>query len=282
MTYMEYLDLDTVHTLAGIFMVGVTLFGFHVSLKIRRPAIFRFKLAFVYLLPLSLAVTYLVPTVHIAHPYRVLLMCAFMIFTSALYWREVRDLTTKIGYQKKALPDFLDLSPDMIWMKDLNNKFTYTNEAIRDGLLKCTEAEAFGKTGVELAIAQREKGHTYTFGEVCGDSDSITLKNRKVSRFLEFGTVNGQFLALQVFKAPLYNTRLDGSKYIIGTIGIGRDLTYDFLDHEKISKLIDEGDVKKALKVFDRHKRRYMFTGTDIIRADGKSEFTHTPKELAE
>ncbi len=259
-------DVDTAHLIASMFMFAITAVGFAISFKVKRAMVFRFKLALVYTIPAMLGMAYLTPASYIYHPYRVLLICAFIGLFQILYWREVKPETTSMGFAKSRLPDFIDIVPDMVWMKDLDNRFIYTNEAIREGLLKCTEKEAFGRTGIELAELQRAKGHEYTFGEVCDDSDDITLDRETACRFLEFGTVNGEFLALQVFKAPVYTTAYDGKKVLAGTIGMGRDLTYDFQDHEKISKLVEEGKVKEACAAFEVHKNRHMFTGIDLIR----------------
>lgn len=263
---MDYLLIeDNAHTIAGIVMLAISLFGFVLSFRVKRTLVFKFKVAVVYIIPLIMGTTYITPIAYISHTYKILLICAFLALTQVLYWREVKELTSSMRSQRKNLPDFLDISPDMIWMKDLNHRFTYTNEAIRKSLLKCTEEEAFGKTGLELAEMQRSKGHTYTFGEICNDSDEITILKKMPCRFLEFGDVNGTFLALQVFKAPIYSTKPDGTKVLQGTIGIGRDLTYDFIDHENIHKKLVAGDLEAAFEVFKEHRNRYLFTGTALI-----------------
>ena len=257
-----------VFIMAGIYMAFLTCFGVYLACKTKRPMVFKIKLVVVYLIPFMLAVVYLFPGYHVSEAYRILLFCTFITLTQMLYWREPKKLTTSLGYHRKTLVDFLDLVPDMVWMKDVDNRFTYTNEAIRTGLLLCTETEAYGKTGVELAEIQRGKGHVYTFGEVCGDSDDVTISKDKPCRFLEFGKVNGKFLALQVFKAPLYITCPKGGSKMVGTIGMGRDLTYDFIDHEKIAKLLEDGDYEGAKKAFSVHQRRYMFTGNGLLRGE--------------
>lgn len=261
---------DHIHIIAGCIMFAIATFGFIISLRIKRSKLFKFKVVIVYCIPLIMSVAYMVPTAYISHEYRVLLVCTFIGLMQILYWREVKELTSSISYNKQSLPDFLNLSPDMIWMKDLNNKFTYTNEALREGLLKCTEEEAFGKTGIELAEIQRKKGHHYTFGDICNDSDDMTVLRNTPCRFLEFGDINGKFLALQVFKAPTYCTTPEGKRVLQGTIGIGRDLTYDFLDHEKIKKQIDDGDIEGAIETFEMHRNRYMFTGVALLNTNNR------------
>lgn len=279
MDYISYFELgiNNTHIMAGLFMLVLTAFGVCLSLKLKRPKLFKFKLMFVYILPFIISVTYLIPNhTLISHSYRILLICTFIALFQVLYFREVKSEITDIGKYKTYFPDFLDIVPDMVWMKDLDNRFTYTNEAIRTGLLKCSEEEAFGKTGMELADIQKEKGHEYTFGDICLDTDEETLEKGKACRFLELGTVNGKFIALQVFKSPVFITDHEGNKRLTGTIGMGRDLTYDFADHEKITQLIDDGVLEEVKIAFDEHKRRYMFTGISVKMDDSpkKSKYS--------
>lgn len=250
-----------IFTIVGILALGIACFGWYMAFKVRRPAIFRVKLAVVFFIPFMLAGTYLFDFLSLSHVYRMLLIYTFIVMLNILYWRELRKMSTSIGYHKHVLVNFLDAVPDMVWMKDMDNKFTYTNQSMCDGLLKCTAEEAFGKSGIEIAEMQRDKGFDYTFGEVCCNSDDETLMRDCACRFLEFGEVNGQFLALQVYKAPLWVKLPDGSRKVVGTIGMGRDLTLDYQDHELIVKLYNEGKIEEAMEVFAMHVNRYK--GTD-------------------
>ena len=60
-----------------------------------------------------------------------------------------------------------------------------------------------------------------TFGELCRDSDAVTLKNDAPSAFEESGNVRGRPLVLEVRKSPFRDDR--GS--LIGTVGSARDIT---------------------------------------------------------
>jgi len=267
--------VESIYRFAGIFFILLTIYGVSLALWLKRPAMFKFKLIVVYTIPALLGIMYLSNIHHyITSPYRMIMGCVFIVLFQILYFREVRAETTKLGHYKTYFPDFLDIVPDMVWIKDLDNRFIYTNEAIREGLLKCSEQEAFEKTGEEIASMQQAKGNNYDFSDMCAASDDETIKRGEVCRFLEFGTVNNKFLALQVFKAPVYLTDYEGTKRLIGTMGMGRDLTYDFVDHENISALIKDGDLEKIKTAFIIHKNRDMFTGISIgpVRAsNGKT-----------
>ncbi len=119
-----------------------------------------------------------------------------------------------------------DNVPELIWAKDLKNRFIFSNQANCSQLLSATDtSEPLGKT--HLFFAQREReAHPenpqwHTFGELCLDSDAITLERGEASVFEESGTVQGQFVCLEVHKAPFHD------KYgaVIGTVGSARDIT---------------------------------------------------------
>jgi len=270
-----------INILISILCLTLALFGIYLVLHIKRPLVFKLKVGMVYSIPLLLAVRYMEFSEDhknlLNSDYSILLLLTFAVMVNVLYWREIRWLTTSVGYHKHILVNFLDMLPDMVWMKDTKDRFTYTNEAIRRGLLLCTCEEAFGKTSLELANMQREKGNAYLFGEVCEDSDAIVKAQGEPEIFLESGEVNGRFLALQVFKAPLYKL-VDGKKFLVGTIGMGRDLTYDYEDHEELQRLFDEGKPNEALELFAKHKERYKFYAGHALHERRKEDKNPPPK----
>ena len=112
--------------------------------------------------------------------------------------------------------------PDMLWAKDLEDRYLFANRAIRERLLMCRPGESpIGKTDLFFAERERCEGHEHTFGEICVNSDQVVKRNRRAGRFLEDGLVRGVYLALEVHKAPLFDD--DGN--LIGTVGAGRDVT---------------------------------------------------------
>ena len=112
--------------------------------------------------------------------------------------------------------------PDMLWAKDLEDRYLFANRAIRERLLMCRPGESpIGKTDLFFAERERCEGHEHTFGEICVNSDQVVKRNRRAGRFLEDGLVRGVYLALEVHKAPLF----DDEGNLIGTVGAGRDVT---------------------------------------------------------
>ena len=157
--------------------------------------------------------------------------------------------------------------PDMLWVKDLDGIYLYTNQAICDGLLMAKDTqEPVGKNDVFFALREREthkdKPDWHTFGELCFDSDKVVIENDKPMRFEEFGNVKGELFYLEVYKAPFYNKEGE----TVGTVGAGRDIT-EFkkaqLDLEKKNKIlakqqrqIESFNHELEKKVYDEIKKR--------------------------
>ncbi|MFZ4621629.1 MAG: PAS domain S-box protein [Bacteroidota bacterium] len=119
-----------------------------------------------------------------------------------------------------------DTMPDLIWAKDLDKKYIFANKAICEKLLMASDTtEPIGKTDIFFAERERalhqDEPQWHTFGELCQDSDEVTLRELKEMQFNEFGNVRGKFLYLDVHKAPLYDT--EGN--LIGIVGSARDVT---------------------------------------------------------
>ena len=143
--------------------------------------------------------------------------------------QEVRDslrmdkqLLLKELYKKDVvISAMIDKLPDMLWFKDVNGKYVYTNKAIRENLLLDENPE--GKTDLELSYAAKQEygDREHTFGEVCEDSDKDVLENEyEGKKYVESGKVKGKMLHLEVNKSIV---KVDGE--IIGVVGSGRDIT---------------------------------------------------------
>jgi PAS domain S-box-containing protein len=134
-----------------------------------------------------------------------------------------------------------DNVPDMIWAKDIEKRYIFANKAICRGLLNAVDTdEPVGKT--DIFFAERERAlhpdhpEWHTFGEICVDSDVLTLETGAPSRFDEYGNVQGKFLFLDVHKAPF----IDEKGQVIGTVGSGRDVTVQ----KQAEKALQESEEK--------------------------------------
>jgi len=152
--------------------------------------------------------------------------------------------------------------PDMLWVKDLDGKYIYANQAICDGLLMAKDTqEPVGKGDVFFALREREahkdKPDWHTFGELCFNSDQTVIDNDEAMKFEEYGNVKGKLLYLEVYKAPFYDK--DGN--IIGTVGTGRDIT-------KLKKI--QIDLEKSVKTLKKQKELIEYK-------DSHDTLTHLP-----
>lgn len=159
----------------------------------------------------------------------------------------LRKSEEKYKSLSKMLRLMCDNVPDMIWAKDLEKRFIFVNRAICRNLLNAADTdEPIGKT--DLFFAEREQaGHPdnpdwHTFGELCRDSDAVTMERKSPQQFDEFGNIKGQYLFLDVHKAPF----VDETGKIIGTVGSARDVTTAKKIDQELKELNEalEGKIK--------------------------------------
>lgn len=126
----------------------------------------------------------------------------------------------------QMLRSLCDNVPDMIWAKDLNKRYIFANRAVCDQLLMAhTTGEPVGHDDMYFANRERatqpDTPDWHTFGELCQDSDTVTLQRGQPCQFEEFGHVKGRMLVLDVRKAPFVNDQGE----VLGVVGTGRDIT---------------------------------------------------------
>jgi PAS domain S-box-containing protein len=148
-------------------------------------------------------------------------------------WNEnkiLQDTNLKLQKQlydfKNTLRLLADTCPDLLWAKDIENRYIFVNKAMCDKLLIAKNVhEPLGKTDQYFANRQRllhtESLNYHTFGEICTDTDDIVKLTQKTGKFDEYGNVQGKFLYLNVHKAPIF----DKNFQVIGTVGSGRIVT---------------------------------------------------------
>ena len=140
--------------------------------------------------------------------------------------KALRESELKYREQFKLFRLMSDDIPILVWAKDLEGRFMFVNKATCNKLLMATDIEEpIGKKDLFFADRQRQqhpdRKNWFTFGETCINSDAVVLKNKKPQRFDEYGYVQGKFLFLDVYKAPIF----DENGKIIGTVGYGMDVT---------------------------------------------------------
>ena len=185
-------------------------------------------------------------------------------------------------HMNRLLHLMCDNVPDMIWAKDLQKRYLFANKAICRDLLNATDGcEPIGKT--DLFFAQRERNRHpdnpewHTFGELCRDSDQATMDTGEPMQFDEYGNVKGQFLFLDVRKAPF----MDENCKMIGTVGSARNVT----KAKNLEAKLKESEERYRLFI-DSSLDAILLTAPDgrIVRANPSAchMFNRTEEEIKE
>lgn len=170
------------------------------------------------------------------------------------YEQRIQDLSKNMQKLRESKSRYRNLAhllrmmcdnvPDMIWAKDINNNYIFANKAISKKLLNAVDTEEpIGKN--DLFFAERERNshknepEWHTFGEICQDTDVITMEAGSAQQFDEYGNIQGKFLFLDVRKAPF----IDEKGKLIGTVGSARDVT----SAKATEQLIKNSEQKLAL-----------------------------------
>lgn len=166
-----------------------------------------------------------------------------------------------------------DNMPDMLWAKDVNNRYIFTNRAICDHLLCATDTnEPIGKTDMFFANRirneQPDNPKYHTFGEICRDSDQLVFQAKKPVQIDEFGNVRGKFLYLDVIKAPIFNERGE----IVAVVGAGRDITerkrqekHIAIQHAVAHSLVTTDNLRTLIMTIERELAQLLDTSNFYV-----------------
>ena len=138
----------------------------------------------------------------------------------------IRSSETRSRNLASMLRLMCDNVPDMIWAKDLENRYLFANKAMCEQLLNTTDTdEPVGKTDAYFALRERasrpDDPRWHTFGELRQGTHAVTLNQDSPSAFEECGNIKGKPLYLDVHQAPF---RVETGE-VIGTVGSARDIT---------------------------------------------------------
>ena len=138
----------------------------------------------------------------------------------------LKDSEEKSQQLASMLRLICDNVPDMIWAKDLDNRYVFANKALCEKLLDLVSTdEPLGKTFDFFAQRERDRHpddpEWYSYGQFAQDIDRHTLSRDEPTIFEESGNVFGKFIFLEVHQARLIDSRGE----VIGTVGCARDIT---------------------------------------------------------
>ncbi len=175
----------------------------------------------------------------------------FIEHTTLNTWHSVFDFA---GSKTSLIENFLNIVPDFIWVKDVNNRFVYVNrQVVKKMLLADNENEVIGKTSKEISIELRDKGIDYTYGDICEEADNLTKERRCPTLFFHEGYINNTMVALRALRSPVFND----NKEIVGTIGIARDVSRHIEMYNKISDMFKDNEYKEGASLFLAYKQEF-------------------------
>ena len=139
---------------------------------------------------------------------------------------ELKKLSARYLQSTLLMQNICDNVPDLIWAKDLENRYIFTNKTNNETLLfPHSPDEPIGKTHDyfinRIRAEHEDTEHLYEFGPMCEHSDALTLETCQPMQFLEQGGVFGESLCLDVYKAPLF----DADGCLMGSVGSARIVT---------------------------------------------------------
>lgn len=167
----------------------------------------------------------------------------------------------------------IDNVPDLIWAKNMNDEFLFANQAMCDHLLMCdAPGDVIGKTDAFFASKERQAGHDHTFGEICVNSDLVVKESGQPGRFIEEGLVRGEYLILDVHKAPFF----DKKGRMIGTVGSARDITAQRTVESQLKRTREQfisvlDNLTSAVYVVDPQTCELLFVNQTLSGYFGKS-----------
>lgn len=119
-----------------------------------------------------------------------------------------------------------DNVPDMIWAKDLEERYIFANKAMCSAVLGSVDTEEpVGKTDAFFRERERARHPAnpswHTFGEISPTSDKVTLRSDGASFFEQHGYLRGSYVYHDVRQAPFRSETGE----VIGVVGSARDVT---------------------------------------------------------
>lgn len=140
------------------------------------------------------------------------------------------DIYKKYTSFSRLVERVVDCTPDMLWAKDLNGKYLFTNSTLRKKILSANDKkEPIGKN-FEF-FKEREKSkypkdrswHTFNDSPFVDRIDLECIGEEKPVQFDSYGKIKGKDKHLDIYITPLY----DENKQLIGTVGSARDVTME-------------------------------------------------------
>lgn len=154
------------------------------------------------------------------------LQAASSIIGSAIFQDEMRTdlITTKEQYESmySMMRQLCDTVPDMLWAKDLSEKFIFVNRETATCLLGVSDTdEPVGKKESEYLNLKRASPEVQDTDDSYPSTGLQSPVNPQTGIIQRIITDNGKKIELEIRSVPFYNI----SGELIGTVAVGRDVT---------------------------------------------------------
>lgn len=159
----------------------------------------------------------------------------------------IKESEKKYKEMYQLLRLMCDNVPDMIWAKDLDDQYIFTNKAVSANFLNAVDTnEPIGRTDAFFTQRERERhpenDEWHTFEEICRDEDKTVITSKTTQHFNTQGNALGKFLNLDILKAPFFDS--DGN--IIGTVGSGRNVSHERWLQSENDKMFESLTIQSA------------------------------------
>ena len=148
----------------------------------------------------------------------------------------------------------IDSIPDMVWMKDIKGRYIASNPA-HERFFNAVSGELIGKTDYDFMDKDN--------ADACTQSDEEAIKKRGISIGKEVvSNPDGKEIIIEIRKMPVF----DSNNTLIGSIGIGTDIT----EKKKV-----EEKLKLLASVFTSAKEGIVITDVKANILDVNEAYTH-------
>ncbi|WP_457641074.1 EAL domain-containing protein [Persephonella sp.] len=164
----------------------------------------------------------------------------------------------------------LDTTPDPIWIKDLNLRIIYVNQAFAD-LFGLKKEEIIGKSDIEYLPSEIAKESIF--------SDMQALEKKQSTHTVEKIEKDGKVRYFDVIKTPLFNK----SGKIVAILGISRDITSLVETKEELERknkeLLEAYQKLKELHEFDNvtgfmKRNKFIEEFDNLLKETNRGTFT--------
>lgn len=146
-----------------------------------------------------------------------------------------RDISKRVRMEKKLRESrqkhlqfhrlvrlITDYASDYIWAKDREQHYLFVNRTMSENLLNCSDPEdAIGKREASFIKLIKARPSLKPDDQTAHQGPSVSEPLDKPLKYLKEGIVNGKYFIMDVHESPIFNEK----RQIIGTVGIGRDIT---------------------------------------------------------